>query len=1062
MLDRGETLIVTLTAAGAVVGDVGVDATAATTTIVDEGMETVSVAATTASKVAEGGIAEFTVRLSGVAAADTVLAWSTAGVTAASGTDFTAVSGDSLTIAAGSISGTLSVTTSNDTLLEAEETFTVTITGTTLPSGVTLGTTSATGTIEDNETLMASVTAGSATVAEGGPASFAVTIAGGTSTEPVTVTYTVSGTADVNDDYTAPSGTLTLAAGVDGGTIEIVTGMDSVLDGGETLVVTLTGASTAAGAAEVGTPATATTAITDTGMATVSVAASTVTEGVTAEFTVTLSGAASSATVLGWRTAGVTATSGTDFTAVTSGALTIDAGDTTGTLSVATSQDDFAESTETFTVTITGTTLPSGVTLGTTSATGTIEDNETLMASVTAGSATVAEGGTASFAVALGGGTSTEAVTVTYTVSGTADVNDDYTAPSGTLTLAAGVDGGTIEIVTGMDSVLDGGETLVVTLTGATTAAGAAEVGTPASATVTITDTGTAMVSVAPASSTVVEGGTAAFTVTLSGAASSATVLGWSTDGVTATSGTDFTAVTSGALTIDAGDTTGTLSVATSQDDFAESTETFTVTITGTTLPSGVTLGTATATGTITDDDTRGVVVTPTNVQFLEESSDTYTVVLLSAPNDLVTVALTLTGDTSVTTDVPALEFDESNWDTPQTVTVYGMADADGDNDKATIDHTVSGGDYEAETAASVTVEVTDPHTVSSAVTLELDPAEVAESASAETVTVTASLNEAPRTEDTVVTVSVAGATATVATDFEAVEAFDLTITAGETSGTADFALTPVNDAVDEEDETVEVSGTTTAEELTVTPATVTIRDDDTRDVAVEPETLTFAEGETGEYTVVLTSQPTANVTVRLTVDGDDDVAADVTALTFTAANWSQEQTVTVSGAADQDAENDEATIDHDVKGGDYEAQAVTAASVTVTVNDGDQASSTVTLDLNPDEVAESSSGETVTVTARLDGAALAEATVVRVSVAGETAEAGADFAAVEAFDVKIEVGEKSGTADFELAPVDDAIDEADETLRVTGTTETEGLTVDDESAVLTIEDDDERGVTVS
>ena len=570
------------------------------------------------------------------------------------------------------------------------------------------------------------------------------------------------------------------------------------------------------------------------------------------------------------------------------------------------------------------------------------------------------------------------------------------------------------------------------------------------------------MVSVAPASSTVVEGGTAAFTVTLSGAASSATVLGWSTDGVTATSGTDFTAVTSGALTIDAGDTTGTLSVATSQDDFAESTETFTVTITGTTLPSGVTLGTATATGTITDDDTRGVVVTPTNVQFLEESSDTYTVVLLSAPNDLVTVALTLTGDTSVTTDVPALEFDESNWDTPQTVTVYGMADADGDNDKATIDHTVSGGDYEAETAASVTVEVTDPHTVSSAVTLELDPAEVAESASAETVTVTASLNEAPRTEDTVVTVSVAGATATVATDFEAVEAFDLTITAGETSGTADFALTPVNDAVDEEDETVEVSGTTTAEELTVTPATVTIRDDDTRDVAVEPETLTFAEGETGEYTVVLTSQPTANVTVRLTVDGDDDVAADVTALTFTAANWSQEQTVTVSGAADQDAENDEATIDHDVKGGDYEAQAVTAASVTVTVNDGDQASSTVTLDLNPDEVAESSSGETVTVTARLDGAVLAEATVVRVSVAGETAEAGADFAAVEAFDVKIEVGEKSGTADFELAPVDDAIDEADETLRVTGTTETEGLTVDDESAVLTIEDDDERGVTVS
>ena len=44
--------------------------------------------------------------------------------------------------------------------------------------------------------------------------------------------------------------------------------------------------------------------------------------------------------------------------------------------------------------------------------------------------------------------------------------------------------------------------------------------------------------------------------------------------------------------------------MSTAQDKLAEADETFTVTMTGTTLPSGVTLGTATAPGTIEDDDT--------------------------------------------------------------------------------------------------------------------------------------------------------------------------------------------------------------------------------------------------------------------------------------------------------------------------------------------------------------------------------------------------------------------------------------------------------------------------
>ena len=97
---------------------------------------------------------------------------------------------------------------------------------------------------------MAAVTAGASTVSEGSAASFEVVLTDATSTADVVVTYTVTGTATSGTDYTAPSGSLTIAAGASSGTITLQTTSDLVLDRGETLIVTLTGASTAAGTAD--------------------------------------------------------------------------------------------------------------------------------------------------------------------------------------------------------------------------------------------------------------------------------------------------------------------------------------------------------------------------------------------------------------------------------------------------------------------------------------------------------------------------------------------------------------------------------------------------------------------------------------------------------------------------------------------------------------------------------------------------------------------------------------------------------------------------------------------
>ena len=63
------------------------------------------------------------------------------------------------------------------------------------------------------------------------------------------------------------------------------------------------------------------------------------------------------------------------------------------------------------------------------------------------------------------------------------------------------------------------------------------------------------------------------------------------------------------------------------------------------------------------------------------------------------------------------------------------------------------------------------------------------------------------------------------------------------------------------------------------------IRDDDERGVTVTPTALSIPEGGTGGYTVVLTSQPTAEVTVEVNVPAGADLSVDRTSLTFTAAD---------------------------------------------------------------------------------------------------------------------------------------------------------------------------------
>ena len=92
-----------------------------------------------------------------------------------------------------------------------------------------------------------------------------------------------------------------------------------------------------------------------------------------------------------------------------------------------------------------------------------------------------------------------------------------------------------------------------------------------------------------------------------------------------------------------------------------------------------------------------------------------------------------------------------------------------------------------------------------------------------------------------------------------------------------------------------------------------------------------------------------------------------------------------------------------------------------------------------------------VTVTGQLDAAARETDATVTLAVTGGTAVAGTDFTAVANVTLTIPAGSTSGTATVTLPPIDDNIDEPDETVRVTGTSGTTGLTVNQPSGGLTV-----------
>jgi len=113
---------------------------------------------------------------------------------------------------------------------------------------------------------------------------------------------------------------------------------------------------------------------------------------------------------------------------------------------------------------------------------------------------------------------------------------------------------------------------------------------------------------------------------------------------------------------------------------------------------------------------------------------------------------------------------------------------------------------------------------------------------------------------------------------------------------------------------------------ISVDSVTVNITDDDTPGVTLSKSTLTIQVGSTpGTYTVVLNTQPSADVTITPS-SSNTDLSISPSTLTFTNANWNTPQTVTVS------ASNSLSTsITHTASSADPEYDGISINSVSVT-----------------------------------------------------------------------------------------------------------------------------------
>ena len=495
-------------------------------------------------------------------------------------------------------------------------------------------------------TALPSIVVDDVSLAEGNTgtrtATFTLTRNGPISAGSSVTVATANGTASAGTDYVAvPATVVTFPAGVRTAAVGVTVNGDTTIEPDETFRLDLS----APVHATIGDPSGTGTITNDDIPTTLAVDDVRVVEGdggtTTATFTLARGGSTSGASSVKVATIDGTAAAGSDYVALPLTTVSFSPGQVTRAVAVTVNGDTSVEGDEAFTL---GLTNAVGGTISRGSGTATITDDD--RDSVVVDDVVVAEGrgGTrlATFTLTRSGATGNTASVKVASASGTAIAGSDFRAlPLTTVAFAAGETTRTIIVSVKGDTATEDDETFRLNLS--------APVGTTigdASGSATILNDDATSIGVDDLTVTEGNSGTtpATFTLTRHGDISGTSSVDVVTDNLTATAGSDYTAVPVTTITFAAGEATKSVAVAVKGDTADESNETFHLVLTN---PVGASIDDQEGIATIADDEGAPQAAPTTYVTI-----DDVAVGEGSGAGTSAVLTLTRTGDVSGTSSV--------------------------------------------------------------------------------------------------------------------------------------------------------------------------------------------------------------------------------------------------------------------------------------------------------------------------------------------------------------------------------------------------------------------------
>jgi hypothetical protein len=315
------------------------------------------------------------------------------------------------------------------------------------------------------------------------------------------------------------------------------------------------------------------------------------------------------------------------------------------------------------------------------------------------------------------------------------------------------------------------------------------------------------------------------------------------------------------------------------------------------------------------DDDTPGILITPTTGLVTSESgaSATFAVTLQSRPTGMVKITLKSSNPAEGTISPTVLTFTSDNYNAPQIVTVTGVNDPQPVQDgpqpyKITANGGASStdGKYNGMLAPDVSVTNTDNDSAGITITplpTATNPLVTTESGGTSTFTVVLNTVPAGNVAFTVTSLNLAEGT---------VAPGSLSFTPANWNASQTVTVKGVDDKIVDNDQpyTVRLSAATSTDQnfnmkFGTDLAFVNADNDHAGYVVNAANNLVTSESgtPTATFTVMLLSQPASNVTIPLSSSNMAEGTVFPPSLPFTSGNWNVAQTVIVTGVDDKVAD---------------------------------------------------------------------------------------------------------------------------------------------------------------